>query len=69
MRRRTGSTRTDDLAVKAVRATMKGWNYAIEHQDEVVDIVMKSVTAGSTTQTAPNDDAEGDGEACEAGRI
>lgn len=39
-----------DLAVKAVKATMKGWNYAIEHQDEVVDIVMKSVTAGSTTK-------------------
>ncbi|WP_246362096.1 ABC transporter substrate-binding protein [Paenibacillus alba] len=39
-----------DLAVKAVRATMKGWIYAIEHQDEVVDIVMKSVTAGSTTK-------------------
>lgn len=39
-----------DLAVKAVRATMKGWNYAIEHQEEVVDIVMKSVTAGSTTK-------------------
>ncbi|MDF2644816.1 MAG: hypothetical protein K0Q73_621 [Paenibacillus sp.] len=39
-----------DLAVKAVRATMKGWNYAIEHQEAVVDIVMKSVTAGSTTK-------------------
>ncbi|WP_244208854.1 ABC transporter substrate-binding protein [Paenibacillus ferrarius] len=39
-----------DLAVKAVRATMKGWIYAIEHQDEAVDIVMKSVTAGSTTK-------------------
>ncbi|MBD0380252.1 ABC transporter substrate-binding protein [Paenibacillus sp. WST5] len=39
-----------DLAIKAVRATLKGWKYAIEHQDEVVDMVMKSVTAGSTTK-------------------
>jgi NitT/TauT family transport system substrate-binding protein len=39
-----------DLAVKAVRATLKGWNYAIEHQPEAIDIVMKNVTAGSTTK-------------------
>lgn len=39
-----------DTAVKAIRATMKGWNYAIANQDESVDIVMKAVTEGSTTK-------------------
>lgn len=39
-----------DVAVKAVRATLKGWNYAIDNQAEAVDIVMKNVTAGSTTK-------------------
>lgn len=39
-----------ELAVKTVRATLKGWNYAIDHQDEAVDIVMKHVTEGSTTK-------------------
>lgn len=39
-----------DMAVKAIRATMKGWNYAIANQEESVDIVMKAVTEGSTTK-------------------
>ncbi|MGO4107865.1 ABC transporter substrate-binding protein [Paenibacillus sp. YAF4_2] len=39
-----------DTAVKAIRATMKGWNYAIANQEESVDIVMKAVTEGSTTK-------------------
>ncbi|GLX65766.1 ABC transporter substrate-binding protein [Paenibacillus glycanilyticus] len=39
-----------DTAVKAIRATMKGWNYAIANQGEAVDIVMKAVTEGSTTK-------------------
>jgi NitT/TauT family transport system substrate-binding protein len=39
-----------DLAVKAVQATLKGWKYAIANQGEAVDIVMKNVTAGSTTK-------------------
>ncbi|OGX61792.1 MAG: myristoyl transferase [Paenibacillus sp. RIFOXYA1_FULL_44_5] len=39
-----------ELAVKAVRATLKGWQYAIEHQDETIDIIMKQVKSGSTTR-------------------
>ncbi len=39
-----------DLAVKIVRATLKGWNYAIENQEEAIDIVMKNVIEGSTTR-------------------
>ena len=39
-----------ELAVKAVKATLKGWSCAIDHQDEAVDIVMKHVTEGSTTK-------------------
>ncbi|AFC29606.1 NMT1/THI5 like domain-containing protein [Paenibacillus mucilaginosus 3016] len=39
-----------DLAVKTVRAILKGWNYAIDHQEETVETVMKSVSAGSTTK-------------------
>lgn len=39
-----------ELAVKAIRATMKGWNYAIANQAESVDIVMSAVTEGSTTK-------------------
>lgn len=39
-----------DTAVKAIRATMKGWNYAIANQEESVDIVMRAVTEGSTTK-------------------
>ncbi|MDQ0114451.1 ABC transporter substrate-binding protein [Paenibacillus harenae] len=39
-----------ELAVKAIKATMKGWNYAIANQPESVDIVMKAVTEGSTTK-------------------
>ncbi|MNI85439.1 hypothetical protein D3C73_1424340 [compost metagenome] len=39
-----------DLAVKVTRAILKGWNYAIDNQDETVDAVMKNVTEGSTTR-------------------
>lgn len=39
-----------ETAVKAIRATMKGWNYAIANQAESVDIVMSAVTEGSTTK-------------------
>lgn len=39
-----------DVAVKFVRASVKGWKYAIDHPDEAVDIVMKSVEQGSTTR-------------------
>lgn len=39
-----------ELAVKAIKATMKGWNYAIANQAESVDIVMSAVTEGSTTK-------------------
>lgn len=40
-----------ELAVKAVRATLKGWKYANDNQAEAVDIVMKNVQEGSTTRT------------------
>lgn len=39
-----------ELAVKVTRAILKGWNYAIDQQDETVDIVMSNVTDGSTTR-------------------
>ncbi|WP_405154207.1 ABC transporter substrate-binding protein [Paenibacillus sp. FSL K6-0108] len=39
-----------ELAVKVTRAVLKGWNYAIDNQNETVDIVMKNVTDGSTTR-------------------
>ncbi|MDI3328820.1 MAG: ABC transporter substrate-binding protein [Alicyclobacillaceae bacterium] len=39
-----------DAAVKFVRASIKGWKYAIEHPEEAVDIVMKFVEQGSTTR-------------------
>lgn len=39
-----------DLAVKVTRAILKGWNYAIDNQEEAVDIVMSNVTDGSTTR-------------------
>lgn len=39
-----------ETAIKAIRATMKGWNYAIANQAESVDIVMAAVTEGSTTK-------------------
>lgn len=39
-----------DLAVKVTRAILKGWNYAIDNQEEAVDVVMSNVTDGSTTR-------------------
>ncbi|MFS0872278.1 ABC transporter substrate-binding protein [Paenibacillus xylanilyticus] len=39
-----------DLAVKVTRAILKGWNYAIDNQEETVDTVMSNVTDGSTTR-------------------
>ena len=39
-----------ELAVKVTRAILKGWNYAIDNQNETVDIVMSNVTDGSTTR-------------------
>lgn len=39
-----------ELAVKVTRAILKGWNYAIDNQNETVDIVMSNVTEGSTTR-------------------
>jgi NitT/TauT family transport system substrate-binding protein len=34
-----------DAAAKFVRATLKGWDYAFAHQDEVADITAKSALA------------------------
>ncbi len=36
-----------DLCVRMVRATLKGWEYAIAHPEEAVDIVMKYDKTGS----------------------
>lgn len=35
-----------DLCLKMVRASLKGWQYAIENQEEAADIVMKYDTGG-----------------------
>lgn len=35
-----------DLCLKMVRASMKGWQYAINHQEEAVDIVVKNDLTG-----------------------
>lgn len=39
-----------NLAVGAVRAILRGWRYALEHQEEAVDMVMRDVPQGSTTR-------------------
>lgn len=38
------------LAVRTVRAILEGWQYAIAHQAEATNIVMKNIPAGSTTK-------------------
>jgi NitT/TauT family transport system substrate-binding protein len=38
------------LAVKVVRAVLRGWRYAVLRQREAVDIVMKYVAKGTTTR-------------------
>jgi NitT/TauT family transport system substrate-binding protein len=39
-----------DLAVRATRAILKGWQYAIANQPEAVDIVMNEIAKGSSTR-------------------
>ncbi|MBF7150804.1 ABC transporter substrate-binding protein [Bacillus toyonensis] len=39
-----------DLAKRAVAAIIKGWKYAISHQHEAIDIVMKYVDPKTTTR-------------------
>ncbi|MBM7572696.1 ABC transporter substrate-binding protein [Aquibacillus albus] len=39
-----------DLAIRIVRATLKGWQYAIDNQDEAVDIVMDNIIDGSSNR-------------------
>lgn len=39
-----------NLAVGAVRAILRGWRYALAHQDEAVAMVMRDVPQGSTTK-------------------
>jgi NitT/TauT family transport system substrate-binding protein len=41
-----------DLCVRMVRASLRGWQYAIEHPEEAADIVLKYDTTG--TQTRPH---------------
>jgi len=36
-----------DLCLRVLRASLKGWQYAIEHPQEAVDIVLKYDTSGS----------------------
>lgn len=39
-----------EVAAKFVKASIKGWQYAIENPEEAVDIVMAQVEEGSTTR-------------------
>ncbi|MET3505270.1 ABC transporter substrate-binding protein [Halalkalibacter oceani] len=39
-----------DLAIRTVRAVIQGWQYAIENQEEAIDIVMSEITDGSSTR-------------------
>lgn len=39
-----------EVAAKFVKASIKGWQYAIENQEEAVDIIMAQVEDGSTTK-------------------
>lgn len=39
-----------DLCVRMVRASLKGWQYAVEHPDEAVDIVLKYDQTGVLTR-------------------
>ncbi|QIB70106.1 ABC transporter substrate-binding protein [Aminipila butyrica] len=39
-----------ESAVRFLRATLKGWQYAVEHPEEATDIVMKYVDTTSTTR-------------------
>lgn len=39
-----------EVAAKFVKASIKGWQYAIEHPEEAVDIIMEQVEEGSTTK-------------------
>jgi NitT/TauT family transport system substrate-binding protein len=39
-----------DVAVRAVKAILKGWRYAIENQAEAIDIVMGEIADGSSTR-------------------
>lgn len=39
-----------EIAAKFVKASIKGWQYAVENQEEAVDIIMKHVEDGSTTK-------------------
>lgn len=39
-----------ETAAKFVRASLKGWRYAMDHPEEAVDMVMKQVEAGSTSR-------------------
>jgi NitT/TauT family transport system substrate-binding protein len=35
-----------ELCVRMIRASLRGWQYAIEHQDEAVDIVLNYDSSG-----------------------
>lgn len=39
-----------EICVKMLRATLRGWQYAIEHPEEAVDIVMKADKSGVLTR-------------------
>lgn len=39
-----------ETAAKFLKATLKGWQYAVENQEEATDIVMKYVDTASTTR-------------------
>lgn len=39
-----------DLCTRMVQATLRGWQYAVEHPEEAVEIVLKNDTTGIQTQ-------------------
>ncbi len=47
-------TKNPDLCKRFVRASLKGWQYASDHQDEALEIVMKHVTRANTPSNRPH---------------
>ena len=48
---RSNAEENPDLCVRMVRASLKGWQYAIDHPEEAVDIVLKYDQTGVQTRS------------------
>lgn len=48
---RSNAEENPDLCARMVRASLKGWQYAIDHPEEAVDIVLKYDQTGVQTQS------------------